>query len=115
MTKLYDAAEKMSDMEVDIPSTGKKGEPRKYYPHLDINSEAFPMIKDMKVGEKCMLMVEVKPVRVSTSESEGKKDNTSMCMEIRRIGMADDQEAGKESSEKVDKMVEKMYPKDDKK
>jgi len=62
-----------------------------------------------------MLMVEVKPVRVSTSESEGQKEKTSMCMEIRRIGMADDQEAGMEKDEKVDKMVEKMYPKGDKK
>jgi len=106
---MYDAAEKMSEMEV-MPSTGKKGEPRKYYPHLDINSEAFPMIKDMKVGEKCMLMIEVKPVRVSTSESEGKEEKTSMCMEIRKIGMADDQESGMEKDEKMDKMVSKMYP-----
>ena len=29
--------------------------------------------------------------------------------------MADDQEAGMEKDEKVDKMVEKMYPKGDKK
>ena len=49
---MYDAAEKMSDMEIVEPSSGNKGEPRKYYPRLDINSEAFPMIKDMKVGEK---------------------------------------------------------------
>lgn len=108
---MYDAAEKMSDMEVNMPSSGKKGESRKYYPHLDINSEAFPMIKDMKVGEKCLLMVEVKPVRVSTSESESKGEMTSMCMEIRRIGMADDQEASMEKDEKIEKMVGKMYKK----
>lgn len=118
---MYDASESESEryggeMEIATPSKGKK-ETRKYYPHLDLNSNQFPEIGNMKVGSKVMLMVEVKPTRFSINEKEGKEPKSEMCFEITRVGMAEDQDAGEEGEKKVDKMVEKMYPskKDDKK
>lgn len=103
---MFDAGRKMGKEEmIGVPSKSDK-----YYPHLDLDSEAFPMIKEMKVGKKCMLTIEVKPTSFSVNEREGDKERSSMCMEILRVGMSDDQEEGMEKDEKMDKMVEKMYP-----
>jgi hypothetical protein len=108
--KMYDAGEMMSKS-FDGPVTAKEGKDRKYYPHLDMDSNQFPEISKMKVGEKCMLMIEVKPTRYSINEREGQEAKSSMCFEVMRVGMAEDQEAGMEKEEKMDKMVDKMYPK----
>lgn len=110
---MYDAGESYKDSEMEMAEPGSKN--KKYYPHIDLNSENFPEIEDMKVGRKYILTIEVKPTRFSINESEGSKKKASMCFEVSKVGMADDQDAGKEGGEKVDKMVEKMYPKDDKK
>ena len=89
----------------------KKGEDKKIYPHIDLNSKQFPELENMKVGKSCMIMLEVKPIRYSINDGDPKGEaKASMCMEIHKIGMADDQEAGMEKEEKMDKMVEKMYP-----
>lgn len=106
--KMYDASEKMSES-LEMPM--KEGKDRKYYPHVDFESKQFPDIEKMKVGKKYMLMIEVKPTRYSINEREGSESKSSMCMEVIRVGMADDQDAGREGNEKVDKMVEKMYNK----
>jgi len=54
-------------------------------------------------------MFEVKPIRHSIDEKEGDKNlKSSMCFEVVRVGMADEQ--NESSEKKVDKMVEKMYP-----
>jgi hypothetical protein len=118
--KMYDASESESErygeeMPMESVKGSSKKETRKYYPHLDLNSNQFPEIGNMKVGSKVMLMVEVKPTRFSINEKEGKEPKSEMCFEITRVGMAEDQDAGKEGSEKVDKMVEKMYPKKEEK
>ena len=118
--KMYDASESESerygeDMPMELVKGSSKKETRKYYPHLDLNSNQFPEIGNMKVGSKVMLMVEVKPTCFSINEKEGKEPKSEMCFEITRVGMAEDQDAGKEGEEKVDKMVEKMYPKKDEK
>lgn len=105
---MYDAGEKMSES-LEMP-VSKEGKDRKYYPHVDFDSKQFPEIKSMKVGKKYMLMIEVKPTRFSINEREGSEEKSSMCMEVLRVGMGD-QEAGMEKGEKMDKMVEKMYPK----
>ena len=108
MSKMYDASEKMSES-LDMPM--KEGKDRKYYPHVDFDSKQFPEIEKMKVGKKVMLMIEVKPTQYSINEREGSEAKSSMCMEVLRVGMSDDQEAGMEKDEKMDKMVDKMYPK----
>lgn len=103
---MYDAGRKMGKAETAIsPSKSDK-----YYPHLDLDSKQFPMLKDMKVGKKCVLMIEVKPTSFSVNEREGQEENSSMCMEVLRVGMAEDQDAVMEKDEKMEKMVEKMYP-----
>lgn len=113
--KMYDASESESERYgMDMPMESVKGsgkkETRKYYPHLDLNSNQFPGIADMKVGSKCLMTIEVKPTRFSINEKEGKEPKSEMCFEILRVGMADDQDAGKESGEKVEGMMKKMYP-----
>ena len=117
---MYDASESESEryggeMEIAMPSKDGKKETRKYYPHLDLNSNQFPEIGNMKVGSKVMLMIEVKPTRFSINEKEGKEPKSEMCFEMTKVGMCDDQEEGMDKEEKMDKMVEKMYPKKDKK
>ena len=107
--KMYDASEKMSES-FEGPVDVEKGKDKKYYPHVDFDSKQFPEIEKMKVGKKCMLMIEVKPTRYSINEREGNESKSSMCMEVLRVGMAEDQEAGMEKEEKMEKMVDKMYP-----
>ncbi len=105
---MYDASEKMSES-MDMPMESVKGKDRKYYPHLDMDSNQFPEISNLKVGQKAMLIIEVKPTRYSINEKEGDKSpKSSMCFEVIRVGMADDQ--NESSEKKVDKMMEKMYP-----
>ena len=108
MTKMYDAGEKMGSMMDEMPSTGK-GKDKKYYPHLDFDSNQFPEISNMKVGTEAMLVIKVKPTRFSINEKEGNEPKSSMCFEVLEVGMSDDQ--NEPSEKKVDKMVEKMYPK----
>ena len=97
---------KNSEMAIESPGSMKD---KKYYPHLDMDSNQFPDIAKLKVGQKCMLMIEVKPTRYSINEKEGDKNpKSSMCFEVMRVGMADEQ--NESSEKKVDKMVEKMYP-----
>lgn len=92
----------------DIPVSYK--EKGKYYPHIDLDSKAFSEIDDMKVGGKYVLTIEVKPIRMSQSEdSDGKR--TSMCFEVRKIGLNGDSDEDMEGDEKVNKMVDKMYAK----
>ena len=82
-----------------------------YYPHLDFDSDQFPEIKNMKVGKKYKMVIEVKPTRMSISEREDEKGNEkrqSMCMEVLSAGMKEKKLSGEE---KTDKMIEKMYPK----
>lgn len=117
--KMFDASESESerygmDMPIGEENSSKK-ETRKYYPHLELNSNQFPSISEMKVGNKVLLTIEVKPTRFSINEKEGKEPKSEMCFDILRVGMSEDQDAGKESGEKVDNMVKKMYPKDNKK
>lgn len=102
--KMYDAGEKMDSM-IDSPVSDKK---KVYYPHLDFDSNQFPEIDNVKVGDTCMLEIEVKSVRYSKNESGGKEAKSSMCFEVIKVGMSDDQ--NEPSEKKVDKMVEKMYP-----
>jgi len=106
--KMYDAGELMKNSEIAIEAPrNMKG--KKYYPHLDMDSNQFPDIAKLKVGQKYMLMFEVKPIRHSINEKEGDKNpKSSMCFEVVRVGMADEQNESLEK--KVDKMVEKMYP-----
>jgi len=105
----------------DMPEmaiSGKKMEDKKIYPHIDLNSKQFPELEDMKVGKSYLITLEVKPIRFSINDGEPKGEaKASMCMEIHKVGMAEDQDAGMEGDEKTDKMVEKMYPskKEDKK
>lgn len=100
------------DMPMMEEKSSKKEEEKKIYPHLDLNSKQFPEIENMKVGKKTIIMIEVKPIRFSINDEEPKGEvQASMCFEITRIGMAEDQEAGMEKGEKMEKMVEKMYPK----
>ena len=105
---MYDAGELMKDSEMAVESSPSSDD-RKYYPHLDMSSNQFPDISKLKVGQKCMLMIEVKPKRYSVNENDGDKNpKASMCFEVMRVGMADEQ--NESSEKKVDKMVEKMYP-----
>lgn len=107
--KMYDAAENIGEGLEEKLMESTKGEKRKYYPHLDMDSNQFPDISKLKVGQKCMLMIEVKPTRYSINEKEGDKNpKSSMCFEVLRVGMADEQ--NESSEKKVDKMMEKMYP-----
>jgi hypothetical protein len=106
--KMYDAGESFGKTEMAIESPGNSKD-KKYYPHLDMDSNQFPDISKLKVGQKCMLMIEVKPTRYSINEKEGDKNpKSSMCFEVLRVGMADEQ--NESSEKKVDKMMEKMYP-----
>jgi len=116
---MYDVSETESEKyreEILIaPFKDGKKEPRKYYPYLDLNSNQFPEIENIKVGSKVMLMIEVKPTRFSINEKEeGKKPKSEMHFEILRVGMGDI-EKGMDKEEKMNKMLEKMYPKKDKK
>lgn len=101
---MYDAGEKMDSM-IDSPVSDKK---KVYYPHLDFDSNQFPEIDNIKVGDTCMLTIEVKSCRYSKNESEGKEAKSSMCFEVMKVGMSDDQNESADS--KTSKMVEKMYP-----
>lgn len=94
----------------ELESSPMKGE-RKYYPHFDFDSKQFPDVEKMKVGKKYMVTMEVKPIRYSINEREGSKSKSSMCFEVLRVGMSDDQDSGMEKDEKLDKMVDKMYKK----
>lgn len=93
----------------DGPVAVEKGKERKYYPHLDMDSNQFPEISKLKVGKKVMLTIEVKPTRFSVNEKEGKEPKSSMCFEVLRVGMAKDQSAGMSGGEKVENIVNKMY------
>ena len=115
--KMYEAGltrkEMYGEMDMPVEATGssKKAEEKKIYPHLELNSKQFPEIENMKVGKKFLITIEVKPTRFSINDGDPKGEaKASMCFEISRIGMADDQEEGMEKDEKMDKMVEKMYP-----
>lgn len=107
MSKMYDAGEKMGE---GIESPMKESKDRKYYPHLDFDSKQFPEISKMDVGKKYMLSIEVKVTRKSQNEADGKEPKASLCCEVMRVGMDDDQESGMDKEEKMDKMVDKMYP-----
>lgn len=115
--KMYEAGLTRKEMYGDdmpemVEGSSKKGQEKKIYPHLDLNSKQFPEIENMKVGKKFMITIEVKPTRFSINDGEPKGEaQASMCFEITKIGMAEDQESGMEKDEKMDKMVEKMYPK----
>lgn len=102
---MYDAGEKMSDS-MDMPMESKN---KVYYPHLDFDSNQFPDIAKMDVGKKYVLEIEVNVTRKSQNESEGKEAKSSLCCEVRKVGMSDDQ--NESGDEKTTKMVEKMYPK----
>lgn len=104
--KMYDIGEKM-DRESVIAQTSSK----KYYPQINIDSKIFPEIEDMKVGQKYTFTIEAKPVRFSVNENEKDGKVSSMCFEISKIGLNDDKDISSEGSDKVDKMVNKMYPK----
>ena len=108
MPKMYDAGEIYNDSEMKMLEPGSKN--KKYYPHIDLNSKNLPEIKDMKVGKKYIMTIEVKPIRFSINESEGSEKKASMCFEVSKVGLADDQDSSMEKDEKMDKMVEKMYP-----
>lgn len=101
---MYDAGRKMNE-EMATKSPLKK---EMYYPHLDLDSKQLPEIKSWKVGQKYMLLVEVKATRKAMNEREGKEAKEDMCFEIHKIGVKEKEMSGEE---KTDKMVEKMYPK----
>jgi hypothetical protein len=108
---MYDAGEKMSDsMDMEMPSESKN---KVYYPHLDFDLKQFPEISKMDVGKTYMLEMEVKVTRKSESETETTSPKASLCCEVRKVGMADDQ--NEPADKKVDNLVEKMYPKKDEK
>jgi len=102
--KMYEVGKKMGEeMAIEKPSKNEM-----YYPHLDLNSEQLPEIKDWKVGQKYTLVVEVKATRKSMNEREGNEAKEDMCFEIHKIGVKENE---KSNDEKTDEMVEKMYPK----
>lgn len=104
-----------ADMPEMVEGSSKKGDEKKIYPRLDLNSKQFPEIENMKVGKKSIITLEVKPTRFSINDGDPKAEaQSSMCFEVIRVGMGD-QEAGMEKDEKMDKMIDKMYPKGDKK
>lgn len=110
---MYDAGETRSemygeDMEMPLSSGKAKKDSKKYYPHLDIDSNQFPEISNLKVGETKMLMIQVKPTRYSVNEKEGNEPKSNMCFDILQIGIADEQ--NESADKKTDKLVEKMYP-----
>ena len=113
MSKMYDAGETRDQMYgEDMPmmeSGGKsKKDTKKYYPDLDLDSNQFPEIPNLKVGETVMLCIQVKPTRYSINEKEGNEPKSNMCFDILQIGVDDDQ--NEPADKKVDNMVSKMYP-----
>jgi hypothetical protein len=68
----------------------------------------FPEISKMDVGKTYMIEVEVKVTRKSENETDGKEPKSSLCCEVRKVGMSDDQ--NEPAEKKVDNMVAKMYP-----
>jgi 2,3-bisphosphoglycerate-independent phosphoglycerate mutase len=105
--KMNDAGQTRKQMYGDdypVESSSKKGKEKKIYPHLDLNSNQLPEIKDMKVGEKCMLVIEVKPTRYSINDQDPKEEAESqMCFEVLRVGKKE------KKGNKVDEMMDKMY------
>jgi hypothetical protein len=107
--KMYEAGQTRKQMygEDCIPESSSKKD-KKIYPNLDLNSNQLPEIKDMKVGEKCMLIIEVKPTRYSINDKDPKEEAESqMCFEVLRVGRKE------KKGDKLDKMVEKMYSKEE--
>ena len=82
--KMFDAGEKMSEMDCceEKPSKNKK-----YYPYLSFESDQFPEIKKMKIGKKYTLVIEVNPTRYSTNEREGKETESSISLEVLKVGL----------------------------
>jgi hypothetical protein len=102
--KMYEVGQKRGEeMELEAPSKNEM-----YYPHLDLNSKQLPEIKSWKVGQKYMLVLEVKATRKAMNEKEGKEAKDDMCFEIHKVGV---KEKEMSNDEKTDSMVEKMYPK----
>lgn len=78
------------------------------YPvEFSVKDAKFPPMKEMKIGQEYMLMVCVKPIRMSVN----KKEQMDMTLQIVEMGMSKESKEDLKKDEELDGMVAEMYPK----
>lgn len=77
------------------------------YPvEFSVKDTKFPPMKEMKIGKEYMLMVCVKPIRMSVN----KKEQMDMTLQIMEMGMSNEKKEDLKKEEELDGMIEEMYP-----